>query len=288
MQMDHRLRRVPIPQGEADSISRRREMALESLIGQNSDFLPVRFLEQGYRRSRAVARIQLRKATPEGPSAAGFGTGFLVAPGILMTNHHVLPDVEAASMSRAQFNYQVDLLGDETASDDWDLAPDRMFVTSPFEELDFTLVALAPKRTTEAGTVYGTIPLSGDPSKIKVGESVNIIQHPSGRRKEVVLHDNAVTGFFTGGYIHYTADTLVGSSGSPVFNNQWELVALHHRGVVKSDDRGLPLDERGEPIADGRRVIEANEGIRISAIVAYLVSERVPSGTRAALKPFLY
>ena len=27
---------------------------------------------------------------------------------------------------------------------------------------------------------------------------------------------------------HYSTDTEAGSSGSPVFNDQWEVVALHH------------------------------------------------------------
>lgn len=56
---------------------------------------------------------------------------------------------------------------------------------------------------------------------------MNVIQHPSGRRKEVSLQDNRITEIFTE-RIRYTADTEPGSSGSPVFNNGWDLFAIHH------------------------------------------------------------
>ena len=52
--------------------------------------------------------------------------------------------------------------------------------------------------------------------------------------------------------IRYTADTEGGSSGSPVFNNQWNLVALHHAGWSGSDGSAT------------------NEGIRIASIVDFL------------------
>lgn len=286
--MDRHSKRVPASREEVESIERARREALESTVGVREDFLPVRFLEQGYRRGRAVARVQIRKATPEGAAVIGTGTGFLVAPGILLTNHHVLPTVEVASASLAQFNYQTDLLGQEVTPDEWALSPDKLFLTSPFEELDFTLVAVTPRGTADAGSVYGTIPISADASKVRVGEPVSIIQHPVGRRKEVVLHDSTVSGFYIGGYVQYTADTLVGSSGSPVFNSQWDLVALHHRGVVKRDTLGRPLDESGNPLEEGKVVVDANEGIRISAIAAHLLSDAVPEATRARLLPFIY
>jgi endonuclease/exonuclease/phosphatase family metal-dependent hydrolase len=53
--------------------------------------------------------------------------------------------------------------------------------------------------------------------------------------------------------LRYRTDTEPGSSGSPVFNNDWQLVALHHAGY--REDGGTAV----------------NEGIRISAIVAHLM-----------------
>jgi trypsin-like peptidase len=54
-------------------------------------------------------------------------------------------------------------------------------------------------------------------------------KHTAGRPKEVVLHDNQVTRVLDT-MIYYHADTEGGSSGSPVFDNEWNLVGLHHRG----------------------------------------------------------
>jgi len=58
---------------------------------------------------------------------------------------------------------------------------------------------------------------------------VNIIQHPAGRPKEISFQSNFVE--YTGGnVVQYVTSTLNGSSGSPVFNDGWEVVALHHAG----------------------------------------------------------
>jgi len=274
--------RKTISDDEAEDIRRGRKDALEAAIGPTVDFLPFSFLPMGTRRGRAVARVEVRHREPEGVRTIGTGTGFLIAPFLLMTNHHVLPSVASAKDSLAQFNYELDILGGEVDPDDWQLDPDRLFVTSPFEELDFTVVALKPKGTEEAGTTYGTIPLRADQAKTMRGERVLVIQHPAGRRKEVVLHESKVTEFLEGGFLHYTADTLVGSSGSPVFNDQWDIVALHHRGVIRLDKDGKPIMEGSDFICD------ANEGIRVSAIVNKLLSPAVPESAQAILKPFLY
>jgi hypothetical protein len=97
------------------------------------------------------------------------------------------------------------------------------------------------------------IPLRRSPATVTRFELVNIVQHPDGRPKEVALQENEVTRV-QDKLIHYRTDTEPGSSGSPVFNNDWELVALHHSG---------------ERFPDGTA---ENEGIRISAIVAHLIA----------------
>jgi hypothetical protein len=55
--------------------------------------------------------------------------------------------------------------------------------------------------------------------------------------------------------VQYITSTLTGSSGSPVFNDNWEIVALHHAGGM------LP-----EP--DTQRRFFRNEGILIASILA--------------------
>ena len=79
-------------------------------------------------------------------------------------------------------------------------------------------------------------------------------------------------------FLHYRTDTAPGSSGSPVFNDQWEVVALHHSGVPQRDEQGRILATDGsvwEPEMGEHRIDwKANEGVRISQIVAMRSNSR--------------
>ncbi len=271
--------RTSEPPEQLAAIEQQRQLGLEAVLGATTDFLPVSFLELGRRRANAVARVVVRQPTPDGPAALGRGTGFLVAPDVLMTNHHVLADVDKARVSLVEFGYELDALGNELPADVWELAPDDLFVTSPFDELDTTLVRVAQKDGRAAGEVYGQVQLKRDPAKVAVGEPVCLVQHPDGRRKEVVLFEAKVSELFQEGFLHYTADTLEGSSGSPVFSVTWDLVALHHRGVIEKDAQGRHVS------LDGRYVYLANEGVRISALAAWL--DGLPEPQRTAVAALL-
>jgi hypothetical protein len=92
------------------------------------------------------------------------------------------------------------------------------------------------------GSKYGFIPLR--PTIFyPEGLRLNIIQHPQGRKKEVVVQQNELTDVHTN-IIHYFSDTDYGSSGSPVFNNTWDLMALHHaRNNAESANEGIRIDK---------------------------------------------
>jgi endonuclease G len=93
---------------------------------------------------------------------------------------------------------------------------------------------------------------------------VNIVQHSKGRYKEVALRENCLVARGPEA-LHYVADTEPGSSGSPVYNNQWQPVALHHWGGPYHGT----VDDKGQRIPR-----EVNEGIRISAIVTKIKAQR--------------
>lgn len=254
---------------------------VERVIGKTRDFLAVQFFDRGANASRAVCRIVTSMAQGE-----AFGTGFLVTPKLLITNHHVFADADAARRSRAEFNYQINT--DQTlAVESFDFAPDSFFLTD--RGLDFTLVAVAPRSA--KGTPlsqFGFCPLIGSEGKIITGQPVNIVQHPSGGLKQVVVRDNKLLDLPENDsavqqYAYYEADTEPGSSGSPVFNDQWEVVALHHSGVPKTNARGQALDAEDKvvpPDGDQTRVEWiANEGIRTSRLVAFIKTANVEPGT---------
>src|SRR5262249_40919033 len=93
---------------------------LEAII-DTPDFVGVRYLEQGVVAGRAVCRIDIRDA---GGAAVGYGTGSMVSPRLLLTNHHVLPTADLARTSAAEFNYQDGLDGQALQSKQLPLDPD--------------------------------------------------------------------------------------------------------------------------------------------------------------------
>lgn len=206
-------------------------------VHKEANFLPSSFLEHGVTRAQSVCRIV---------TDMSYGSGSLIASrNFVMTNNHVIPDFATAEVSIAEFDYDEDDILYTVKLD-----PDAFFITN--KDLDFTIVACDPS---PLPLNIKAIPLLTDPQTVTRNERVNIIQHPKGRRKELSLHDNKVTYIYDKG-IRYTADTEPGSSGSPVFNNEWDLVALHHAGWSDMDGEAT------------------NEGIRISAIVDYLVAQQ--------------
>jgi endonuclease G len=240
-------------------------LALERIAGK-SDLLAINYLELGLMASRPTCRIQV--INPYGRTE-GYGTGFLVGPNLLLTNNHVLDRPELAGKSFAEFDFEEDVSSRRKLSKTFDLRPGELFVTNP--DLDFTLLSVAA--TASDGTPlssYGILRLVEETGKIQRGESVSIIQHPEGGLKQCCLRENEVVDIFDN-WLHYLTDTQPGSSGSPVFNDQWLVVALHHSGVPRMDAQGNILRIDGQPfnkVIDDPDTIAwvANEGVRISSI----------------------
>ena len=230
--------------GDAETKRRKdQERSIEQYyekVHEEADFLPARFLQDGANLVPAVCRM--RVLTPDGKRYTG--TGFLVAPGFIMTNNHVLETREWAAASQAIFHFQEGQSQLRVA-----LEPERFFMTD--RDLDFTIVGC------DAGPVDHIAPvrLLQNAALITRHDRVYIIQHPAGRPKEVVLRNNDVLRV-RDRVVHYRADTEGGSSGSPVFNEDWQLVALHHAGWREGGDKAV------------------NEGVSIPAIIRYLQGSR--------------
>jgi endonuclease G len=211
--------------------------------------------------SAAVGRVNIRD---ERGRLAGYGTGSLVSPELLLTNHHVLPDAATAGFSLVEFDYQDGVDGLPRPVRAFGLDPDRFFVAD--EGLDFALVAV--KATADELSPFGFSRLIGTEGKAIVGDFVTIIQHPQGGKKQVALRENRIVDVLEQ-FLHYETDTEPGSSGSPVFNDQWEIVALHHASV------------RADGHAEFGNFL--NEGIRVSRLLAFLHGQQFPPAHQALL-----
>jgi hypothetical protein len=209
----------------------------ETVTGAQSTLLPIGFLATGLKRARAVAMVRTPAAT---------GTGFLIEGNILVTNNHAIPDPAVAARSTAVFEYEPGPDGAEPQPFEASLRPDLLFLTSPERRNDWTLVAVDG----DLNARFGAIPLE----RVELGSTmyVNIIQHPYGGYKQIALYHNTVVRH-DARLVQYLTDTYFGTSGAPVFDSSWRVVALH-RGRVT------------EPVRSGRRAFR-NVGTHINLVI---------------------
>lgn len=238
---------------------------LQAILG-DTRFVPLAWYRTGLERCKAVARIETKWGT-------GFGTGFLVRGGdlnprfegqvLLLTNAHVISDDPKVQSGIPPAQPPAGAVANFEARDgngSVRCSINSVLWTSPPSALDATLLTLDPPQTCDA-----PYPLAvGAP--VSTEERVYVIGHPGGRGLSLSMQDNRVVDSKKP-KLHYRAPTEPGSSGSPVFNKDWELVALHHAGG------------KAMPSLSGRGTVEANEGIWISAIVEELTAKYPPPGT---------
>ncbi len=252
------------------------EFAFERAIGKN-DSLYSNFTELIALTKRKVGRIVII----EDGKKTGYATGFMVSRRLLLTNWHVFRNKVMAEESEVQFFYEYDSQG-------YPLNPVIFrFDTTGFfsnKALDYCFVAVQPMDVTGKVSLESIGYLYLDRSLGKIGEinveKLNVIHHPQGDYKQISIRENTFVGI-QATKIFYETDTAQGSSGSPVFNDQWQVVGLHHRSIAKMTLDGndyLDKDDNVIPIIDGKiditRVVWLrNEGMRISVILNHLAKK---------------
>lgn len=185
-----------------------------------------------------------------------FGTAFRIGDDMLLTNWHVVHregDDKAATVVNATFGFEDD-------------GQDGLLTGKPIKCDAASIVA---DKDDDWAIIRVKEPMDNAWPIIKLSEAVAptestsayIIQHPMGERKRIGYVRNRVSNF-NDRVVHYLTDTQDGSSGSPVFNSEGKLIALHHAG-------GRPQEIAGRP------PMKKNEGIRISRITDALTQKQI-------------
>jgi V8-like Glu-specific endopeptidase len=261
------------------------QFALERILGTN-DLMGISFLEEGLRAARTIARIGVNMS---GRGAAGYGTGFMVSPRLMLTNHHVLNSPAIARTSIAEFDHYRRADGTLVTGTVFGFDPNAFFFAD--RDLDYAVVAL--RGTAENGrslAEFGHNLLDEEEGKAIAAQWANIIQHPGGEPKQVSLRENRIVDILPN-FLHYVSDTAPGSSGSPVYNDRWEVVAVHHSGVPHrtADGRIMAVDGTAWRPEMGEHRIKwiANEGVRISRVIKHLRSQVLTDAHRAMFNDML-
>jgi len=238
---------------------------LEKVLGKEG-VVTLGWYRIGLDRAQAVAKVLNQVGD-------GFGTGFLVRGGdlvpafgdelLLLTNAHVVssdPAVQAQVGSLEPANATIIFEAFEAAAGQQFKIKELLF-TSPPNELDASLLRLDPP--VPACKLF---PVAKRLPVVDGTQKVYVIGHPGGRTLSISLNDNLLLDW-DDWKVHYRAPTEGGSSGSPVFNQQWDLIGLHHAGSLT-----MPR-LKGQ---DG--TYAANEGIWIQRIIKALADAGVGAG----------
>lgn len=195
------------------------------------------------------------------------GTGFLVdgaalnleAGPVFVTNAHVISSevLNATRPEDARVTFETDTSSESPVAPYavdkilFTSRPGRLGISSDADKLlDVTVVTLRGLPSARA-----CLQLAEKLPSIEPNTRVYVVGHPRGGGLQFSLNDSVLLDIDEPRrLVHYRTPTEPGSSGSPVFNAAWEVIALHHAGSTTA------------PRLHGRGNYEANEGISLGAI----------------------
>jgi hypothetical protein len=256
--------------GSIDNVaidSQPRDSALEKTINNANPFLDVVKFRTGLGQMEGrVCKIEL--------GDGGSGTGFLVGSDVVITNYHVMESVLGGTVKASdvivRFDYKL-LANNMLGGTEHRLAADWRIHESPYsdvdkadpssgkqepDKLDFALVRLDGRVAEEPiggaanadpnAPPRGFVAMPAAPHDFVNSPALFILQHPDGKPLKLALDTQSVIAVNPNGTrVRYRTNTEPGSSGSPCFDADWTLVALHHLGDPKwvnpQFNQGIPF-----------------------------------------------
>lgn len=210
------------------------ELQLQSWFNSEPEFFDVGFLMRGIQQAVSVCRIETL-------NGRALGTGFLIDKNLLLTNHHVLQE-ENSSLETMNANVQNMLLrfgyftaetGKTNNGQTFRLDQNQPVLQySPTEKLDYALLRVEDKIREANEIKKAECDFESSPIK---GMGLTILQHPKGESMKLAVTRDGITSILEqSGLVQYATKTAGGSSGSPCFNEDWKVVALHHAERARS------------------------------------------------------
>ena len=210
---------------------------IREAITHTNDMVSIAFMEAGLRAGAAVMQLRTPRFENGQPRlTAGKpvmynGTGWLLTDSLMMTNHHVINARNEDESAALAPDFQLQANGTLTQMD---------FDADAVDGIQAGVVGLEAHEATldyavlRVQAVAGRDPLRRASAAIVKDDPVNIIQHPYGKSKKYAIRNNLVSAV-EGNDVRYFTDTDGGSSGSPVLNDRWEVVALHRGATYVSN-----------------------------------------------------
>ncbi len=214
----------------------------------------------------AVTRCEGGEPTSgaNGEPVVFLGTCWLIAPNLMITNHHVVNARRQGEEAADDADLRMQAAGCAVRFD-YDGAGEAGVTLRGREllawnaELDYALFWIDPSSRLPLRIADQAI-LQVDPAE---APAVNLIQHPDGGPKQWGVRNNLVSSADVTD-LRYFTDTQSGSSGSPVLTDAWEVVALHRGAKFVTGVR-----------YQGRDVAYVNVGTQMRAILADLDSRSI-------------
>ena len=227
----------------------------ETLNATGSSLPAATWLERLRNISARVCRVKLNNAPP--------GTGFLVAPDIVMTNSHVVRAVISGHLHPSNVEFQFEPLRafnglrrrgavHRLAAKDWrvawspDCPADGEAEPKPFRatigEFYYALLRLngAP------GDERGFISIRPGAHPFTRGDALHIVQYPNVALVHAGIQSNSILGVSSSKTrVTYRTNAKGGSSGAPCFDKDWNLVAIHHGADPSFNgayNEGIPIE----------------------------------------------